>query len=123
MVDDESSLRLVVRLNLSLADFEVVEAADVESGYERAREQAFDLFLIDVMMPPTSGFELAERLRSDPTTREVPIVFLSARADRTDIDRGLELGAADYITKPFDPLALAARLNSLIGGKEASDGR
>ncbi|MGN6797698.1 MAG: response regulator [Gaiellaceae bacterium] len=123
VVDDEPSLRLVVRLNLTLGGYDVVEAADGESGYQRARGEPFDVFLLDVMMPPTSGYELAERLRSDPATRDVPIVFLSARADRSDIDRGRELGALDYITKPFDPLLLAARLDALLDGKETVDGR
>lgn len=115
VADDEESLRIVLRVNLPLAGWEVVEAGDTETAFARAREQEFDLFLLDVMMRPTSGVELAERLRADPATAAVPIVFLSARADRTDVERGLELGAIDYITKPFDPVELGPQLDGLLG--------
>jgi DNA-binding response OmpR family regulator len=116
VADDESSMRLLLRVNLPLAGYEVVEAADGEAALARIRGQTFDLLLLDVMMPKLSGFELAERLRADPATSDASIVFVSARADRADVQRGLDLGAIDYITKPFDPLLLGAHLNALLDG-------
>jgi DNA-binding response OmpR family regulator len=114
VVDDEDAMRLLFRVNLSLAGFEIVEADDGQAALERVREGDVDLVLLDVMMPGLSGFEVAERLRDDAATSRVPLVFVSARADAQDIRRGLDLGALDYITKPFDPLALARRLEELL---------
>jgi CheY-like chemotaxis protein len=119
VVDDESAMRLLARVNLPLAGFEVVEAENGLDALERARAERFDLFLLDVMMPGISGFELARRLRDDPRTAGVPIVFLSARADRTDISEGLSLGD-DYITKPFDPLLLGEHLATLLAAGGAA---
>lgn len=122
VVEDEESLRIVLGVNLPLSGYDVVEAENAESALALAREQDFDVFLLDVMMPPTSGFELAKRLRADPATASVPIVFISGRADRADVEEGLELGAADYITKPFDPVELGARLDRLLDGDGDEDG-
>lgn len=122
VADDEASLRVLLRVNLPLAGYEVVEAADVDTAFELAHQHEFDLFLLDVMMPPTSGLELAERLRADPATSAVPIVFLSARADREDVSRGLASGALDYITKPFDPVRLGKHLDALLDGGTDSGG-
>jgi DNA-binding response OmpR family regulator len=113
VVDDEPSMRMLCRINLSLAGFEVVEAADGDAALAVAAD-GFDLVLLDVMLPGLSGFEIAARLRADPRTKALPIVFLSARADRQEIERGRALGALEYITKPFDPLALPERLASLL---------
>lgn len=122
VVDDERSMRLLCRVNLPLSGFEVEEAEDGEAAVERAREQEFDLVLLDVMMPGMSGFEVAGRLRNDPRTADLPFVFLSARADEEDIRRGFEVGAADYITKPFDPLQLGDHLNTVLHAIESGQG-
>jgi DNA-binding response OmpR family regulator len=114
VIDDEPSIRLLCRVNLPFSGFEVVEAADGEAALEEARAQPVDVVLLDVMMPGMGGFDVAERLQSDPATASVPIVFLSARADRADVRRGLALGAAEYITKPFDPLRLGERLRRIV---------
>jgi DNA-binding response OmpR family regulator len=114
IADDEPSVRLLLRVNLPLGGFDVVEANDGEAALRAARAGRFDLILLDVMMPGVDGFDVARQLREDPATRNVPIVFLSARADAADIDRGLEIGAVEYITKPFDPLRLGERLLGLL---------
>ena len=116
VADDERVMRLLLRVNLSLSGFEVVEAENGAGALELAREQPLDLILLDVMMPGLSGFEVAEQLRRDPQTANVPIVFLSARADEADVRRGIELDAIDYITKPFDPLSIGSHLNGLLEG-------
>jgi two-component system OmpR family response regulator len=112
VADDEPAMRLLCRVNLPLAGFEVVEAADGEAALALLRGERFDLALLDVMMPGVSGFGVAERLRADGV--ELPIVFLSARADGEDIRRGLAVGAVDYVTKPFDPLRIGERLHEAL---------
>jgi DNA-binding response OmpR family regulator len=115
LVDDEPSIRLLCRVNLPFSGFDVIEAADGEEALAQARAHAVDLVVLDVMMPGMNGFEVAERLHSDPATAEIPVVFLSARADEVDVRRGLELGR-DYITKPFDPIRLGERLKRIVDG-------
>ena len=115
LVDDEPSMRLLCSINLELAGFEVTEAVDGAHALQRAATDDFDLVLLDVMLPDIGGYDVARRLSSDARTRGLPIVFLSARADRDDLVAGYELGAVDYITKPFDPVALAARVDEALG--------
>ncbi len=116
VADDEASVLLLLRVNLPLSGFEVVEATDGEGALALARDQKFDLIVLDVMMPRMSGFEVAELLRAERGSSTAPIVFISARADKADVARGLELGAVDYVTKPFDPVAIGERLSALIDG-------
>ena len=108
VADDEDAMRFLFRVNLPLQGFEVVEAADGETVLALVREQEFDLVLLDVMMPGLSGVDVAEQLGG------IPFMFISARADPTDVQRGLELGAVDYITKPFDPIGLGERIETAL---------
>jgi DNA-binding response OmpR family regulator len=114
VVDDEPSIRLLCRVNLPFAGFDVVEAADGEAALARLEDEEVDLVLADVMMPGMSGLEFVEQLRARDRTADVPVVFLSARADDVDVERGLAAGAAAYITKPFDPLELGPRLRAIL---------
>ena len=114
VVDDEAPIRLLCRVNLEAEKMEVLEAADGESGLETARAEKPDVVLLDVMMPGMDGWEVAERLLDDDATREIPLVFLTARAELRDRARGLELGGVDYITKPFNPVELASVVESLL---------
>ena len=121
VVDDEASMRTLCRINLELAGFEVSEAADGSTALARVREQDFGLILLDVMLPDIGGHEVAERLAADERTRDVPVGFLSARAAHEDLRRGYDLGAVDYITKPFDPLELAGRVQEIVGRVERGE--
>ena len=121
LADDEPSMRLLCRINLDLAGFDVVEAQNGSEALAKARDASYDLVLLDVMMPDVSGHEVAEQLREDARTRELPIVFLSARASPADLRRGYELGALDYITKPFDPIALSARVEQVLDRIDAGE--
>ncbi len=114
VVDDEAPIRLLCRVNLEAEKMEVLEAADGESGLATARTEKPDVVLLDVMMPGMDGWEVAERLLDDDATREIPLVFLTARAELRDRARGLELGGVDYITKPFNPVELASVVESLL---------
>lgn len=97
-------MQLLVAYNLEASGFRVVTARTGHEGIESAAAEKPDLVLLDVMLPDLGGFEVAEQLRA------VPIVFMSARASETDLERGQAVGAIDYVTKPFDPVGLADRL-------------
>jgi DNA-binding response OmpR family regulator len=116
IVDDEQSIRLVCRVNLDSAGFETLEAADGAEALAAARTERPDLILLDIMLPTLDGWAVAEELTSDEATREIPIVFLSARSEHADLSRGYELGGVGYITKPFD----AAELGEVVAGTLAA---
>jgi CheY-like chemotaxis protein len=122
VVDDEPSMRLLCTINLSIAGFEVAEAADGAQALELAVAEGFDLVLLDVMLPDMGGLDVARRLKTDERTRALPVVFLSARTDKDDLRAGFALGAIDYITKPFDPIALAARVEEILERIERQEG-
>jgi DNA-binding response OmpR family regulator len=114
VVDDEAPIRLLCRVNLEAEGMEVLEAADGLAGVEAARAERPDVILLDVMMPGMDGWQVAERLVEDDTTNEIPLIFLTARAELRDRARGLELGGVDYITKPFNPVELASVVEQLL---------
>jgi two-component system alkaline phosphatase synthesis response regulator PhoP len=114
VIDDEAPIRLLCRVNLEAEKMQVLEAADGESGVEIARTEKPDVVLLDVMLPGMDGWQVAERLVEDDTTSQIPLVFLTARAELRDRARGLELGGVDYITKPFNPLDLAPVIEGLL---------
>ena len=106
IVDDEGAIRLICRLNLRSAGFETLEASDGVSALALARAERPDLILLDVMLPELDGWHVAEELAASDETRDIPIVFLSARSESGDQLRGHGTGGVGYITKPFDPLAM-----------------
>jgi two-component system, OmpR family, alkaline phosphatase synthesis response regulator PhoP len=106
IVDDEQSIRLVCRVNLDSAGFETLEAADGAEALALARSERPDLILLDIMLPTLDGWLVADELARDEATREIPILFLSARSEHADLRRGYELGGIGYITKPFDAVEL-----------------
>ena len=114
MIDDEAPIRLLCRVNLEAEGIEVLEAADGESGLEQARSGAPDVILLDVMMPGLDGWRVAEELLDDEDTGEIPIIFLTARAELRDRARGIDLGGVDYVTKPFNPVELAPLVRDLL---------
>jgi DNA-binding response OmpR family regulator len=114
VVDDEPSIRLLCRVNLTAAGMEVVEAVDGNDALELARTEAPDIVLLDVMMPGIDGWKVAGELAADELTRDLPIVFLTARAERADRERGHDLGGVGYLLKPFDPVMLAALVETTL---------
>jgi DNA-binding response OmpR family regulator len=115
VIDDEAPIRLLCRVNLEAEGLEVIEAGDGESGLELARSERPDVVLLDVMMPVLDGWQVAERLIADERTKDIPIIFLTARAELRDRERGLEAGGIAYVTKPFNPLELAVLVEDLVG--------
>jgi DNA-binding response OmpR family regulator len=114
VIDDEAPIRLLCRVNLEAEKMSVIEAADGPSGLDEAREQRPDVILLDVMMPGLDGWKVAEELLDDDRTREIPIIFLTARAEFRDRAKGLDIGGVDYVTKPFNPLDLAPLVRHLL---------
>ena len=114
VIDDEAPIRLLCRVNLEAEKMIVLEAEEGPSGLELARTERPDVILLDVMMPAMDGWEVLQRLLDDEATREIPIVFLTARAELRDRARGLDLGGVDYVTKPFNPLELAPLVRSVL---------
>lgn len=114
MIDDEAPIRLLCRINLEAVGWEVEEAPDGIQGLELAQRWRPDVILLDVMMPGLDGWEVATRLIEGEETKATPIIFLTARAELRDRARGLESGGIDYVTKPFDPIALADRLEEIL---------
>ena len=107
VVDDDSNARALCSINLLLEGLEVLEAEDGRRGLERARLESPDLVVTDVAMPGLNGFELAEALRRDHSTAQIPLIFISGERNPDNEARALSLGALAYVIKPFDPPALA----------------
>ena len=121
VVDDEAPIRLLCRVNLEAENMVVLEAGDGPTGLEAARRERPDVILLDVMMPGLDGWRVAEELLEDPATSNIPIVFLTARAELRDRARGLDLGGLDYVTKPFNPVELAPLIRDLIERVEGGE--
>jgi two-component system phosphate regulon response regulator PhoB len=114
IVEDEPAIRQMIAFALRRSGFEVREALDARAGREALADQRPDLILIDWMLPDTSGLELTRSIKRDRHTRELPIILLTARAEEDDKVIGLESGADDYVTKPFSPRELIARIQAVL---------
>jgi two-component system, OmpR family, alkaline phosphatase synthesis response regulator PhoP len=114
VIDDEAPIRLLCRVNLEAEGMIVLEAGNGEAGLELARAERPDVVLLDVMMPGLDGWHVAEALLLDGRTNEIPIIFLTARAEFRDRARGLDVGGVDYVIKPFNPTELAPRVRELL---------
>ena len=114
VVDDDPVILELLRINFEIEGYEVLAATDGEQGLAKAREEEPDVVLCDIMMPRLDGIEVVTQLRGDPRTAHLPIVLLSAKAQKVEVDRGLAAGADDYVTKPFDPLELLERVNAVL---------
>ena len=112
IVDDNPANVEIFQMRLAANNYETITATDGEAGLSMARENQPDLILLDIMMPGIDGFEVCSRLKKDPTTEGIPVIFLSALTDTKDKVRGLQLGAVDYVSKPFQPDEVIARVNT-----------
>ena len=121
IVDDEPDIREVIRFALEGAGMRVLEAGQADDARRILAAEAPDLLLLDWMLPGRSGLELAQQLKQSSKTRVVPIIMVSARGEEEDRIRGLETGADDYVTKPFSPRELVARVNAVLRRARTED--
>ena len=121
VVDDEPDAVELISFNLKAAGFEVVSASDGSEAFKLARLHLPDLIVLDVMLPEIDGLEVCKLLRRDPATAGIPVIMLTAKAGEIDRVLGLELGADDYVTKPFSPRELLLRVRKLIDRRRVSE--
>ena len=114
VVDDDPVIVRLLEVNFEMEGFQVISAVDGFDGVEKARAELPDIIVSDVMMPKLNGLELCVAIKADQTTTSIPVVLLSAKAQVADIRAGLDAGADDYVTKPFEPLDLIDRVNKLL---------
>lgn len=120
LIEDDPDIQKMVVLALKYtAGTEVSTAGAGGPGLARARSEQPGLILLDVMLPDTDGYAVCRALKADPSTAGIPVIFLSARAQHAEVQMGLGLGAAGYLVKPFDPMALAAEIDRILGGQPA----
>lgn len=120
IVDDEFAIRDMLRMALEIADFRCLEAENIHDAYTLVVDERPDIVLLDWMLPGGSGLELLRRLKRNDTTRELPVIMLTAKSAEDNVIQGLDVGADDYITKPFAPRELIARIKALM--RRASGG-
>ncbi|MGH7726247.1 MAG: response regulator [Candidatus Eiseniibacteriota bacterium] len=121
VVDDEIYIVHILDFSLGMEGYEVVTALDGEQALERVAEQKPDLIVLDIMMPKLDGYETCKALKSQPETKDIPIILLSAKGRNVDQKTGFEVGADDYITKPFSPRKLVERINAILGQTSRTD--
>jgi len=114
VVDDESAIRDMLRMALEMADYTVLEAANIRDAQRLIADERPDLMLLDWMLPGGNGIDLLRRLKRDEIARELPVIMLTARTTQDNMVQGLDVGADDYVTKPFAPRELIARIKALL---------
>jgi DNA-binding response OmpR family regulator len=114
VAEDEPDIRGLVAFSLRYAGYEVVEATDGQEALDKALSELPDLILLDVRMPRMNGYEVCGSLKIEEATAKIPVLFLSARGQESEIKRGLELGAEEYILKPFAPNELYRRVGAIL---------
>lgn len=114
LVDDEKGVLDILRMNLQAEGYLIYEAHHGKEALQMAKDLGPDLVVLDVMMPKMNGLEVLRRLEGDPRTAGVPVIMLSVRAEEVDIMRGLEQGAIEYVTKPFDPQVVTSKVKMLL---------
>jgi two-component system alkaline phosphatase synthesis response regulator PhoP len=114
VIDDEEDIRELIRYNLSKEGYRVECAMSGEEGLEMLRSLTPDMIILDLMLPGIDGLEVCRQLKADQTLRQIPVIMVTARGDEPDVVSGLELGADDYVSKPFSPKVLLARVKSVF---------
>lgn len=120
LAEDEPDIQLITRLALEDAGHEVVAVEDGLLALERVAQEHFDVVLLDVMMPRMDGFTVCEQIQANPLTRHMPVIFLTAKVQESDLDHVMRQGARGYIIKPFDVFRLADRIVALMGSPPSS---
>ncbi len=114
VVDDEKNMIDALRISLESENYDVVEAYTGEGAIQKARAERIDLILLDIMLPDITGYEICNKLRNNPLTRSIPIIMLTGMSGASDKMTGMDLGAYDYVTKPFDLDELKAKIRAAL---------
>jgi two-component system, OmpR family, alkaline phosphatase synthesis response regulator PhoP len=114
IIEDDHDIRELIRFNLNREGYRVSESADGQDGLAKAKASGFDLILLDLMLPGISGLEICRSLKGNPQTANTPVIMVTAKGEESDIIVGLELGADDYVVKPFSPRILLSRIKAVI---------
>jgi DNA-binding response OmpR family regulator len=114
IAEDERDIRDLITFTLRFAGHDVVAASNGEEAYERALVEVPDLILMDVRMPRMTGYEACKRMKAEDTIKHIPVVFLSAKGQESEVNQGLDAGAVEYILKPFSPDQLTERVKALL---------
>ncbi len=122
LVEDDEDIRKVAQISLQFrGGWRVSLASDGEEGLRKAAQERPDLILLDCMMPKLDGYEMCRQLKQDPELRHIPVIFLTAKAQDSEVQKGLSLGAVGYLIKPFNPMSLAAEIRQILEtGEHAS---
>ena len=120
VVDDDPVIVQLLRVNFEMEGFAVITAGDGDEGLRQVRQGGPDVVVCDIMMPKLDGLQVLEAVRRDPDTARLPFILLSAKAQGGDVRRGLDQGADDYVTKPFDPLELVDRVHKVLARSRTS---
>ena len=115
VVDDEIYIVHILDFSLGMEGYEVLTALDGEQALERLKSDRPDLIVLDIMMPKLDGYEVCRTIKTNPETQHIPVILLSAKGRNVDQKMGFDVGADDYITKPFSPRKLVERINALLG--------
>ncbi len=119
VVDDEEDIQELVRYNLDRDGFKVTCSGSGEDALKKVASMNFDLILLDLMLPGIDGLDVAKKLKKETRTEQIPIIMLTAKGEEADIVAGLEIGADDYITKPFSPRVLTARMKAVLRARDS----
>ncbi len=114
IAEDEPDIRDLITFTLRFAGFEVIAGANGEEGYELAKREKPDLVMMDVRMPKMTGYEACRKIKADPEIAHIPVIFLSAKGQESEIQTGLDAGADEYLLKPFAPGDLAERIRAVL---------
>ena len=120
VVDDEIYIVHILDFSLGMEGYEVITALDGEQALEKAKESHPDLIVLDIMMPKMDGYETCRALKANPDTKDIPVILLSAKGRTIDQQTGFDVGAEDYITKPFSPRKLVDRINAMLGDESGA---
>ena len=119
LIEDEEDISALIRLQAEISGYKIITVSDGLNGYAAIEREQPDLVILDIMLPGQSGFEVCKRMRANPKLSHIPVIILSAKSEETDVVLGLELGADDYVTKPFSPRVLFTRIKTVLRrGKE-----
>ena len=120
IAEDERDIRDLITFTLNFAGHDVTAVTNGEEAYFKTKEILPDLILLDVRMPRMTGYEACQKIKADDSTRNIPVIFLSAKGQESEVEAGLAVGAVEYILKPFAPDQLTERVNAILANQEQS---